>query len=678
MRYSGGRFFATIVTTALITAAAVAAPGQPEAAAATPPAVAGHGPALSTAVRHDLLRLYASYRHLPVADIARAVPGSGRVARRPASGAEWAALGFQPAAGVPQAVATSFQDGAGTGLFTRAAGSGTWKMTGLGGEPLGCGTRVPAVIRSRWRLSACPSVVSSPPSQQARAAIPASGAAGVAAIAESEVGVSDIPAESNFGGLDCNPFTAIEAPWVSTAGCGTGSKFPIKYASELWCADFTKWVWAEAGVTSDLSVLTPAAASFWTWGKDHGEQMAEDPADPQVGDAVVFYPDTTPNGSYADHVGIVTAVNANGTVNLVNGDFRGTTNISVQQNSNVSLRSWAAQIWGPDEDWTFVSPELLTTQPNPQPAAAADQFGNKYAFWENSSGDLTEVIYTAATGAWGKPVTVTAGGHPVGPLGSAPTVAVSTQTAGNYSDQYVFWEGPAPADDLYEAHWNGSWHGPVDLGDGPLGSAPTAGVDGSGRLSVYWATTGHELTGIQSTASGWSRPAVVTVAGTPVGSLGSAPSVAVGTDGSQYVFWESAAPASSLTEVYRTGGSWHGPADLGDGPLGSPPTAGADGSGSQYVFWRNGSSLAEAYYSVWTGRWTGPVTVLPGDQGAGPLESAPVVAVNPLGGLAVFWEGTNTDPGPSGSTSASTVLWEADEAGGIWAPQADDGFGPLS
>jgi hypothetical protein len=81
-----------------------------------------------------------------------------------------------------------------------------------------------------------------------------------------------------------------------------------------------------------------------------------------VGDAVVFYPGTKPNGSYADHVGIVTAVNSNGSVNLSNGDFLGSTNISVQGNNNItSLKSWAAGIWGSGETWTFVSPELTLT-----------------------------------------------------------------------------------------------------------------------------------------------------------------------------------------------------------------------------------------------------------------------------------------------------------------------------
>jgi hypothetical protein len=119
-------------------------------------------------------------------------------------------------------------------------------------------------------------------------------------------------------------------------------------------------VWAQAGVTSDLVLLTPAAASFYTWGRAHGEHMQADAVTPQVGDAVVFYPrGHRPNGRYADHVGLVTAVNPDGSVNLVNGDFLGPQNISVEADSGISnLATWAAGIWGPGEQWVFVSPQL--------------------------------------------------------------------------------------------------------------------------------------------------------------------------------------------------------------------------------------------------------------------------------------------------------------------------------
>lgn len=130
--------------------------------------------------------------------------------------------------------------------------------------------------------------------------------------------------------------------------------------SEFWCADFTKWVWQNAGVTSRLGTLTPSAASFYTWGTEHGEHISFG-GTPRAGDAVILYPPSAkaPNGSYADHVGIVTAVHTDGTVNLVNGDFLGPANISVQYNTNIHLPAWASRVEGnTGEQWAFVSPLL--------------------------------------------------------------------------------------------------------------------------------------------------------------------------------------------------------------------------------------------------------------------------------------------------------------------------------
>jgi hypothetical protein len=69
---------------------------------------------------------------------------------------------------------------------------------------------------------------------------------------------------------------------------------------EAWCADFVKWVWAEAGM--DVEWLTPAAGSFG----EYGPVMTT----PQVGDAALYNYD---GQGYADHVTLVVAVNANGT-----------------------------------------------------------------------------------------------------------------------------------------------------------------------------------------------------------------------------------------------------------------------------------------------------------------------------------------------------------------------------
>jgi hypothetical protein len=83
---------------------------------------------------------------------------------------------------------------------------------------------------------------------------------------------------------------------------------------EYWCADFALWVWGQAGV--DTSGLTAAAGSFYTYGQTHGTIHGS----PSVGDAVVF---DYEGGGVADHVAIVTEVNANGTIESVSGDWGG-------------------------------------------------------------------------------------------------------------------------------------------------------------------------------------------------------------------------------------------------------------------------------------------------------------------------------------------------------------------
>jgi hypothetical protein len=317
---------------------------------------------LSAATQTQLMDLYAAHRGIAVSDISGVAPGMVSAAVVSPGGEDWAMITFVPAVSAPPSLDVKFQDGADTGVFSRPAG-GAWKLAGLGGLPVGCSAGLPAAARTLWQLASCTTAATPPAS--ASAAVPAVKAkANVALtlagdIARSQVGISDNPAVTSFSGLDCNPFTAMEVPSASTSGCGVDSTYGITDASELWCADFAKWAWRAAGVTSDLSTLTASAASFYLWGQDHKESMPKDPADPQVGDAVIFYPGTKPNGSYADHVGIVSSIDSNGNVNLVDGDFLGSTNISVQYNDNIpSIKKWAAAVFGKGETWTFVSPEL--------------------------------------------------------------------------------------------------------------------------------------------------------------------------------------------------------------------------------------------------------------------------------------------------------------------------------
>jgi hypothetical protein len=286
------------------------------------------------------------------------------------------------------------------------------------------------------------------------------------------------------------------------------------------------------------------------------------------------------------------------------------------------------------------------------PAVATDKFGNVFAFWENQNAELEEAYYSAASNSWNGPIEVDGG---IGPLASSPAVATGPQSSGGYAYQYVFWRGANG--DLKEALWNGSWQGPNDLGDGPLSSAPTAGVDGSGNEYVFWKTSTGNLEETAWNGSSWSSQHPVNGG---MGPLGSAPAVAVAANGDQYVFW--GGTNGDLYEAFWNGSSWTGPTDRGDGTLGSPPTAGVDGSGNEYVFWESGTGNLEE--TAWNGSSWGAAHAVNG--GMGPLGSAPAVAVAPGGDQYVVWKGTG-----------EADLWKAGWNGSAWTGPADLGYGQL-
>jgi hypothetical protein len=600
---------------------------------------------LSGAQGQHLRQLYAAYRHLPGLDIGQVRPGSVQAARQAASGKEWAIISFLPATQAPQKVTWEFQDGASAGIYTRTQGQG-WKLAGLAGEPAGCGLPIPSSVRRLWRLGSCKA--GSSPTPRGAGPTPAEDTQQLANIAEDQVGIGDTPASTTFD-PDCNPYTTLVGVGASSTDCGEDPHFHVLNENEEWCADTAKYVWEQAGLTSDLGTLDPGANSFTAWGYEHGESVPLDANDPAVGDAIVFYPagvtqseiDTSDPADQpsADHVGIVAAINPNGTPVLVNGDFAGATNITVQYNdTSPSLSSWAADVWGSDEEWVYVSPQLSTQ--DRVPAAAVDQSGNRYVFWQNTGGGLEEAFNTASTGKWTGPNPISG----MGQLGSEPTVAVGPQTSGGYHYQYVFWKGTGPGNSLYEAYWNGKWNGPVNLGDGPLGSQPTAGIDSSGNIYVFWENTGNGLEETYYNGSSWDPPNEIKVDGNAMGPLGSAPTVAVAPDGDQYVFWESTGAEPELWEAYWNG-SWNGPVNRRDASLGGPPSAGADSSGNVYVFWESpGSQLYEVYYNG--SSWDTPNEIEVGGNGMGPLGSAPTVGVNAKNGdQYVYWMGPGADHG---------------------------------
>ncbi|WP_189083221.1 CHAP domain-containing protein, partial [Mangrovihabitans endophyticus] len=140
------------------------------------------------------------------------------------------------------------------------------------------------------------------------AAAPASAAVspGVAnrivAIAHQEMNNGSHNHES--GGYNCNYYSGALG---AGAACSNG------WRSEEWCADFARWVWAQAKV-DNTSELTAAAASFYQYGHRHGTWHA---GSPSVGDAIVF--NLSSDGTYASHVGLVVAVSSS-SVTMISGN----------------------------------------------------------------------------------------------------------------------------------------------------------------------------------------------------------------------------------------------------------------------------------------------------------------------------------------------------------------------
>ena len=423
----------------------------------------------------DKLRMaFAAFYHIAPRDVGVMIAGSLHVASVPAQKTFWATAEFPPSGHVTPQAAIDFQDGGDIGIF-RSRDDISWQMTGVGGEPFPCPTRVPSGILAVWGLAPSPLCASHAPHHRAaempiRLAAPNAPAGTIAQVAESQVGVGDTPVSRSFSSPDCNPYTALVSQRPGSAGCGVNPRFNVRDQNEFWCADFAKWVWGRAGVRSHLGTLDPGAASFYTWALEHGQRPRFGSDAPAVGDAVVFYPpwDSAPTGSWADHVGIVVGVNSNGTVDLVNGDFGGDgTPITVEQDNDISIASWASEVWNSGEKWIFVSPGAIPVPPPRLPAisaftaspsilpgaggvvtlAASASNATSYSFTsspsgpaalapvQSDSGQASDTV-TVPLNATGQPVsytfTVTATG-PTGSASAAVSVTVSSLVSGGFA-----------------------------------------------------------------------------------------------------------------------------------------------------------------------------------------------------------------------------------------------------
>ncbi|MEV4411633.1 CHAP domain-containing protein [Catellatospora sp. NPDC049609] len=105
------------------------------------------------------------------------------------------------------------------------------------------------------------------------------------------------------GSDNCTYYSGQITGWPVCNGLGWRGGTSNDDDVYAWCANFSKYIWRQAGVT-DLSGLNTWARSFREYGRDNNTWHARTSGyTPQPGDAVVF--DWGPQDGVIDHVGIV-------------------------------------------------------------------------------------------------------------------------------------------------------------------------------------------------------------------------------------------------------------------------------------------------------------------------------------------------------------------------------------
>lgn len=472
----------------VLTALALVAAAVP--AAAAPAALAAPSP-----VSAALEGAFAAARHLPAADVGGIRPGTLHVGS--AGGRQWAIASLTPAKTAAQKVAASFQDGAATGVFRQTHGAWRLVQTGL----YGCGNGLPAGLKKAWHLGRAAACTMSPAAERAAArralsAMPAAAraaaraAAGparaatsgpaaatspaglvqsITAIALSKVGVSDTPAVTNFNGVDCDPFTTLVAGFsASSDGCGSDAGFGVRNENETWCSDFNKWVWQQAGVTADMNTLNAGSVSFYDWAVAQGQTPQIDTGTPQAGDSVLFFtPGLFPR--FSDHVGIITSVSSDGTIDMVNGDFAANPDIHAEYDPGITnLAAFAAAVEGPGEQWVLVAPPATAQQPVPSghlsgpSVAIAGTTGSFHASATVPGSSVTAYYWTFGDGR----TTNATGPDVTHAFSEAGTYTVSVTITSGYGTIVTLEQNVrvlAPSSGVASVPFDGIWYDPLPI-----------------------------------------------------------------------------------------------------------------------------------------------------------------------------------------------------------------------
>jgi hypothetical protein len=127
-------------------------------------------------------------------------------------------------------------------------------------------------------------------------AVPGTGGSGALAAAQSQVGVAEQPPGSNDG-------PQIAEYRTATAGSGVGP----------WCAYFTSWAAAQAGVPlGEAGQGFGSVSALYGWAQRTGRATPAGPGvQPNPGDLIVWG---------GEHVGIVESVDPDGSIHTIEGN----------------------------------------------------------------------------------------------------------------------------------------------------------------------------------------------------------------------------------------------------------------------------------------------------------------------------------------------------------------------
>jgi hypothetical protein len=448
-------------------------------------------------------------------------------------------------------------------------------------------------------------------------------------------------------------------------------------APEFWCADFAMWVWQNAsGGTIDISGLNAGAGSFYTYGEANGTLHTSASYKPQVGDAVVYdfstdYDNTGEPG--ANHVGLVTAVNSNGSIVTANGDFGGTSQVEstfAEQSTVMSVTIAASQEATGDTPSGigmtisgYVTPVGLTGTAAgglAAPAVAVNGSDQDVVF-RGGNGDIYEDHWNNATGNWSALDLCTQVGKATCDVSTGASVAVETD-----NDQYVVFVGSTG--DLYEFYYDATssppaWSASDECTTNSWGCsasyAPSIAVDAAGDQDVVYVGSNSEVyeahyNAAHTSGTGWSIVnecttnswgcTVISPAAVALDSAGDQDIVYEGSNGDVYEAHYNAAHTSGTgwsTVNECTTNNW------GCSVSSGPNIASVDSAGDQDVVYEgsNGHVYEDHYnagHTSGTG-WTAVDECATNSWGCSPA-SAPAVALNTTtGNQDVVYEGSNAD-----------------------------------